>query len=148
MTLRWFIPRQLRLADLECMGVRLMDADGHAIAHRDEASGRVLLRVGDVTLYKDGRVRVWPRRGIDLQRALPALLTSAEDALMGRQDMSSGWCTETSTKFQSTHWRASVYVQAPDGHPLAEALRCPRWIEYEDELVRDERISIDVESDL
>lgn len=148
MTLRWYIPKSLKLEDLECMGVRVMEASGRTVAHVDEASGRVLLLVGDVTLYKDGRVRVWPRHGINLERALPALLTSAEDALMGRQDTSAGWCTATSTKFRTTHWRASVYVQAPDGHPLAEALRCPRWLEHEDELVRDGRIAIDVEAGL
>lgn len=141
MTLRWFAPRKLQLEDLECVGVKVMEPKGRVLAHLDDVSGQVLLHIGNVTLYKDGRVRVWPRSGISLQRILPALLTSAEDAVMGRRDTSTGWHQLPGTT--TSVWWSDVYIPADEDHPLATALR-GMGVRLADELHWDDRMRLDL----
>ena len=128
MSMRYFMPKRLRPADLECLGVKIKPAQGPSTAYVDKETGHVLCEVGDVTIHRNGRVFVWPREDIDdLRSAMPAMLTSAEDAAMGRRKRDCGWQNRKSPS--GAYWRCTVYVSLPDSHKLSMALRRGRFVE-------------------
>lgn len=110
--------KPLHLEDLEHFGVRQGTPCGAPTAHIDE-DGVVMLNVGDVTKYADGRIVVWPRIGLEHNTTvIRALLTSAEDALLGKKLV---WTMRRRKK--GTYRILTVYMPAEEGNPLRLALR-------------------------
>lgn len=142
MSLIWYVPKRLKIEDLQGMGVTLKDPRGRAIAYVHEETNKVLCEVGDVAIYRDGHISVWPRRGVTLRRILPALLTSAEEALMGRHYTRDGWWRIRTSK--STFWRCTVLVELQETDELALALRKGLHVRAEDDQDRDRRLVEDV----
>ena len=118
MMMDWFRPHAIDLTDLEPFGVTQRSPNGSPYAVVDEASGAVLVQVGDVTVYERDRVIVWPRVGLGA-RARAALLTTAEDALRGKVR---DWDLRT-TASGATYRAVGVFVPVADGHLLSIALR-------------------------
>ncbi|MEJ7633861.1 hypothetical protein [Aeromicrobium sp.] len=121
MSLEWYRPLPLRVLDLDALGVRICPAEGTPMSYVDPGTGRVVCEVGHVTVFDTGSVQVVPRCGVSPSRAIPDLLTSAEEGALGRVSTAEGWFRGEGP--DGSYWFCCVLVTVPPKAEVSVALR-------------------------
>lgn len=122
--LHWFQPPQFKtpeaaLAGLQPFGVELKPPLRIDVTYRwsVDANG-VLVTVGETTVHDDGRIAVWPYRGLT-RRQLTVLIATAGDAFENRPSSRTNW--NRIRRKAGNYWQCEVVVRADDNDPAAQA---------------------------
>lgn len=120
--LTWYATNNSATVDdmdvLGALGVEVLSPSAQPVeVYRDPMTGRVLARVGTVTVHEDGRVTIRPRS--DAPRvATTVLLRTASECISRDLHRRDEWAHTPANGDRPGYWRARISMQLPTGTSL------------------------------